>query len=70
MCDGVEVERSPRMREIGVRSPVGTYLSRSLKKVVRTPLIWRNDVHLRYMARENILIDIHQLWLSPPLLFS
>ena len=25
---GVEVERSPRMREIGVRSPVGTDLSR------------------------------------------
>ena len=25
---GLEVERSPRMREIGVRSPVGTDLSR------------------------------------------
>ena len=25
---GVEVERSPRMREIGVRSPVATDLSR------------------------------------------
>ena len=31
---GVEVERSPRMREIGVRSPVATDLSR--KKLLKT----------------------------------
>ena len=35
---GVEVERSPCMREIGVRSPVATDRPKSKKQVVIAPL--------------------------------
>ena len=47
---GVEVERSPHMREIGVRSPVATDLSRNERKseqahIPHAPTLLENAVY-------------------------
>ena len=57
---GVVVECFPRMREIGVRSPVATDLINSLKQVVSAPL-----PNARQQVRVSpFLGDDHYKWLT------